>query len=34
MPKHVQTGTVHMGIYGEGEVATGGQGTQAVGPPA
>lgn len=22
MPKHVQTGTVHMGIYGEGEVAT------------
>ena len=22
MPKHVQTGTVHLGIYGEGEVVT------------
>lgn len=25
MPKHVQTGTVHLGIYGEGEVATVGR---------
>ena len=25
MPKHVQTGTVHMRIYGEGEVATVGR---------
>lgn len=25
MPKHAQTGTVHLGIYGEGEVATVGR---------